>query len=366
MTPRRRRRRLVTAPVATAASGNTSWTLNTSGQRCAQATSRPVTPIVSGGDMAMTASARSQPTPGGDAAAEGERRETGEPERPPDEVALVLAGERIDPGDRSPRAVSCRPISAGHPGSTRCWRYHGQRRDDVEVVAAGGELLDDPRHDPPSRCRVGFEVRAQHDEAHGHDSFRRRGGRRWPAPLPDAATVNRAARWRPRATSSSRRAATLARASAHSSTVGGSTTAASPATSGRAARSLQTHRRAEGHRLEHRSAEAFVLRREHERLGEGDQPIAIGGGDPARSDDPLADAERRDRRPKQRRRPPRRRRAGRARGPGRPTARRAVDEQPVALVWMGDRRVDDDASITESIAAAQLVGRRQRRRRGGS
>ena len=45
-----------------------------------------------------------------------------------------------------------------------------QRRDDVDVVPAAGQLLDDPRHHPSGRRRVGIEVRAQHDESHGHAS----------------------------------------------------------------------------------------------------------------------------------------------------------------------------------------------------
>ena len=79
----------VIAPVAIAASGNTSWTLNTSGQRCVHATRRPVTPIVSGGDMAITASARRNQPPGREAGDERERREPGEADGPTHEVALV-------------------------------------------------------------------------------------------------------------------------------------------------------------------------------------------------------------------------------------------------------------------------------------
>ena len=89
---------LVMAPVRTAASGNTSWMLKTSGPRRTRWVAQPVRPIVSGGDMAMTrvdppATQRGEP---------GERAEADETRGSAGEVALVAAGERVDPGDRAP------------------------------------------------------------------------------------------------------------------------------------------------------------------------------------------------------------------------------------------------------------------------
>ena len=46
----------VMAPTCTATSGKTSWTLNTSGQRCLLATSQPARPRVRGGETATTPS----------------------------------------------------------------------------------------------------------------------------------------------------------------------------------------------------------------------------------------------------------------------------------------------------------------------
>ena len=83
-------RRLVMAPVSIAASGNTSWMLNTSGPRRTRWVPQPVSPIVSGGDIAITASTR----PPRSEARAGERAEPGEAQRPAQEVALVVAGRR--------------------------------------------------------------------------------------------------------------------------------------------------------------------------------------------------------------------------------------------------------------------------------
>ena len=155
-------------------------------------------------------------------------------------------------------------------------------------------------------------------------------------------------------------------APAQASTVGGSTTAASPATSGRAPPVARDHRRAERHRLQNRSAEALVLRGKDERLGECDEPVAVRRRHPSRSHDPIGQGVVGDR--------CRQRLLG---GTGAaqqdegeigigPRPGEQFDEQAVVLVRMGDRRIDDHAPPTEAVAPAQLAGVGQRLRGGGS
>ena len=112
------------APVSTAASGNTSWMLNTSGARCDQATSRPVTPIVSGGDIAITASARRNQPPAPSPAHAASAEKPANPSGPAEQVALVAAGERVDAADRAPRRVASRAHRVGRSSPAR-WRGPG-------------------------------------------------------------------------------------------------------------------------------------------------------------------------------------------------------------------------------------------------
>ena len=168
--PARRRaiiRRLLMAPVRTAASGNTSWMLNTSGARRHRPASHPVRPSVSGGDIASTTSARRNHPPARSAGHAGERGEPGEADRAPHQVRLVAAGERVDAGDRAPRrGLGAHPP----PGPARfdaVLAVPGQGGDDVQLVAERGELADDPRHHRAGRGGVGFEVGAQDDDLHG-------------------------------------------------------------------------------------------------------------------------------------------------------------------------------------------------------
>ena len=259
-----------------------------------------------------------------------------------------------------------------------------QRGDDVQLVAAGGELGDDPRQHATGRCGVGLDVRAEHDEAQRAVSHRggcvrdtartgrRRSGGRPPASgAPDAAVVNRAARARPAATSSSRRAATSSSAPFHASSSSGSTSAASPATSGKRGAVAADDRRAERHRLDHRRAEPLVLGREDERLGRRQQAVAIGRRDAARADDPRPELE-----------------GGDVAGDlvldetatteqheGEvgiaPRTGQQVEQEAVVLVRVGQRRVDDVGPVAEVVALAQLrrrrdvrpVGRRRAARR---
>ena len=113
------------------------------------------------------------------------------------------------------------------------------------------------------------------------------------------------------------------------------------------------HRGAERHRLEHGRPEAFVLGWEHERLGEGDQAVAFCSQNPTRPDDPVAESVGGDRL-----------RHGAVGGTGTteedehevrigPRPGEQLDEQPVALVWVGDRRIDDDSPPAQSVPVAQ-------------
>ena len=123
--------------------------------------------------------------------------------------------------------------------------------------------------------------------------------------------------------------------------------------------------RARRHRLEHGRAEALVLRRVHERVGRGDEPVPVAVGHPAGPDHPALEAT-----------------SGDVRGdvvlgeaapaeedqcqPGVvPRPGHQVEQEAVVLVGMGDRRVDDEAAVAEPVAVAQrrrvgdTVGRRR-------
>ena len=110
-------RRSVIAPVSTAASGNTSWMLNTSGARWAQATNRPVRPSVNGGDMAITASARRHAPPAAVPAHAASSENPAKPAARRDRLRLSLPGNgwirRMVPHGVVSRRAN-RPL---HPGS---------------------------------------------------------------------------------------------------------------------------------------------------------------------------------------------------------------------------------------------------------
>ena len=72
--------------------------LKINGPRRTRWVAHPVNPIVNGGDMAMT---RVDP-PATQRRETGKRAEAGETGGSPGDVALVAAGERVDPGDRAP------------------------------------------------------------------------------------------------------------------------------------------------------------------------------------------------------------------------------------------------------------------------
>ena len=117
------------------------------------------------GDDAVGAA---EPPAGCDTGPEGEGREADEPERPRARLRLSPAANGltrvIDP--------PCRRLAAAdracHPGSTRWRRYHGKAVTTSSSWPRLAELVDDPRHHPSRRRRVGVEVRAQHDEPHRH------------------------------------------------------------------------------------------------------------------------------------------------------------------------------------------------------
>ena len=188
----------VIAPVSTAASGNTSWMLKTSGPRRTRWVTQPVRPIVSGGDMAITASTRPPRSDVNPASA-----------LKPTNPAARRARLRLSPpGNGLTRVIEPHSVRSrrthlpSQPGSTAWSRYHGQRGDDVHLVAERGELVDDPGHHLTRRRGVGREVRAQHGDPQpvGRSRSLQRGSvHARPTPAPDAVAVNAAARRSPAA-----------------------------------------------------------------------------------------------------------------------------------------------------------------------
>ena len=86
---------------------------------------------------------------------------------------------RIDPHGVGSRRIS-RPGPAGLDGVAAVPRQGG---DDVQLVAAGGQLGDDAGEHATGRRRVGLEVRAEHDEAQADGQPSARLRRERPAPV---------------------------------------------------------------------------------------------------------------------------------------------------------------------------------------
>ena len=115
---------------------------------------QPVSPSVSGGDMASTPSTRPPRRP----ATAGQRAEAAEGGRPARDRPLV-GRERVDAGDRAPRRGSSRTDRPAPPlRLDAVVRVPRQGGDDVELVAAVGQLEDDPGDDLAGGREVGREV----------------------------------------------------------------------------------------------------------------------------------------------------------------------------------------------------------------
>ena len=238
-------RRSVMAPVSTAASGKTSWMLNTSGPRWAHATTRPVRPIVSGGDIAITASARRNQPPAPSPAQPASSEKPAKPTARRARLRLSDARERVDATDRPPRLrvpAHSRPppprLDGVVDGTTAARRRRAAR---AHGPPAPRRCASAPGRSARCRARSAARARRSATAAPATPTSQRRGigGRRRRSAAPEARVVNSAARRWPAAISSSRRPASSSRARTQASTSSGSTRAASPATSGSAARSLQ-------------------------------------------------------------------------------------------------------------------------------
>ena len=163
--------------------------------------------------MAITASARRNHPPARSPAHAASTENPAKPSARRSEVALVAAGERVDAADRAPR----RRLGAHQPPGPA--RLDGvaavprQGGDDVQLVAAAGQLVRRCASAPArsARCRARSAARARRAAARRASLIdrqrragrRRRGGRRRPP------VVNPAARRWPAATRSSRSRAHL-------------------------------------------------------------------------------------------------------------------------------------------------------------
>ena len=180
---------------------------------------------------------------------------------------------------------------------------------------------------------------------------------------PDASVVNIAARARPRRIRSSRRAATVPSASAPAVRIQRQDERRISRHLGERGLVAGDDGCAERHRLEDGSAEALVLAREHERLGERDESVAIGG----RDRDQGGSLGRRRRARRSPARPRRRRhlvlRGARARG-RRPSSASAIS--PTRKRWPLCGWViagkDEHAAVADAVPDAEVAGVGQRRR----
>ena len=151
-------RLFVIAPVSTAASGNTSWMLKINGPRRTRWVTQPVSPMVNGGDMAMTASTRPPRSEASPASAL----------KPTNPAARRTRFRLSPPGNGFTRVIEPHSVRSrrthlpSQPCFDRMVAVPGQRGDDVNLVAERGELVDDPGHHLARRSGVGCEVRAQH------------------------------------------------------------------------------------------------------------------------------------------------------------------------------------------------------------
>ena len=141
---------------------------------------------MSGGDMAITASTRRNQPPDSTPPTPARSVKPTNPSGPPQQVAAIPARERMDPADDSPRGAVA-PHQATAPalldGVVAVPR---QRGDDVQLVAARRQLVDDAGQHPSGGRGVRLEVRAEHDDARS-SSGGRHAGRRRPARAPDRA-----------------------------------------------------------------------------------------------------------------------------------------------------------------------------------
>ena len=279
--------------------------------------------------MAITASTRRNQPPAPSPAQPASTEKPANPTARRGQVALVARPGTGGPGGSSPTAcASPADQPAAPPRLDGVVAVPRQRGDDVQLVAARGQLLDDAgqHRGRSARCRARSAGRARRSAAGGPAVIVAGGTRRYAvgergAGRPRRERAARASAGGDELVAAGRRPRRARRA--HASGSSGRTSAASPTTSGQRGPVAADHRRAERHRLEHGRAEPLVLGREHERLGAGDQPVAVGVGHPARPHDPLAEAEPRRSPPRRRPRRGRGHRAGRAPGRGRSTVRPA-------------------------------------------
>ena len=155
--------RLVMAPVSTAASGKTSWTLNTCGARCDQATSRPVSAHRQRrrhGDHGVRPAqpaTGAEPGPGRRA-----RRTRRSRRRARARLRLSAPGNgwtrRIEP---HARRLAARSVDRPTPARWRGPRYHGRAATTCSSWPRAGQLLDEAGEDAAGRGGVRLEVRAE-------------------------------------------------------------------------------------------------------------------------------------------------------------------------------------------------------------
>ena len=170
-----------------------------------------MSPSVSGGDIAITASARRNQPPAPRPASPASTEKPANPTARRGEVALVGAGERVDAGDRAPRRSRSPPDRAGRPSRAR-WRGRGTTAarsttcsswpraassSTMRVITRPVGAVSGSKCGPSTTIRSG-RIASSSPRGHRRYASARR--------APDARVVNRAARRRPAATSSSRRA----------------------------------------------------------------------------------------------------------------------------------------------------------------
>ena len=294
--------------------------------------------------MAITASTRRN-TAGASPAHAGEQREAGEAERPRAAGCACRAGERvdalIDPHSVARGGPAARP--ARLDGVVAVPRQRGRRRAARGRARRARATMRVMHLARSARCRArsaGTSTSEAHPPWRAPAVRRRRAA----AAATRRGSVNAAPRvaGRRRPSSSRRRRVDLVeRAGPRVERRAGSTSAASPATSGRAARSLQITGVPERHRLEHRRAEPLVLATgtraprppaiSPSRSASETRPGGPPGAEPRRGDRPgdvVLDGPR----------PPSstRRRSGSVQRPASRSSRTAV-----VLVGVGDRRVDE-------------------------
>ena len=323
----------------------------------------------------MTASARRNRPPAATPAQPARSEKPAKPGGPARQVALVAARERVDPADRAPRRRLPPQQAPGPARLDGVAAVPRQRRDDVQLVPPGRELVDDAAQDATRRRGVRVDVRSDDDEAQRpivarvrHHSTacagagRRRGTAGTPprARRPTRRSRTSAARARPAAAMASRSISSSA--PFHASSSSGRTSAASPATSGRAARSLHTtgvpsaiasSTGAPNPSYSDGKTSAVAPATRPSRSASGTRPGRMTRG---------TELQRRDRRgdvvlgqPA-----PAEEHEGEVRVGPRPGEQ--VEQEPVLLVGVGQRREHDVAAVADAVARPQLVVGRDGRR----